>query len=78
MVDAFLRLVLDVFGLASIESAVPGVGFRFRGPHFRGRPASDLLFFAKHLFVASTSAYAAVITLVQLTPPAYGPSQPRC
>jgi hypothetical protein len=36
---------------------------------FRGCPASDLLLFAKHLFVASTSAYAAVITLMQLTRP---------
>jgi len=41
----------------------------FKSRWRRIAPASDLLLFAKHLFVASTSAYAAVITLVQLTPP---------
>jgi len=72
MVDAFLCSVLDVFGLASIESAVPGTHSlpwaSFQGPEHNAfdldsrflvasRPASDLLLFAKHLFVGARTMW---------------------
>jgi hypothetical protein len=69
MVDAFLCLVLDVFGLANRKCRPLGMGFPFPWVSFQGRittpcdldsrflvalpPASDLLLFAKLLFFAA-------------------------
>ena len=71
MVDAFLCLVLDVFGLASKCSPLGWIPFpwvSFQGPEHSAfdldsrflvasRPASDLLLFAKYLFVAARTVW---------------------